>query len=135
MNLLVFRDQAIDIHEQLDLARHFWNHYTSMPPLQSPKKPGLEEVHGRYLISISLIALDLSGGKSFTMMPLVVPDPSTFSKFELWHTDVGKLFSGIPKLSQSNLPTGLLEVQPPSTTSLKVLTCPEYGGDTIWSSG
>jgi sulfonate dioxygenase len=41
------------------------------------------------------------------------PDPSTFSKFELWHTDVGKLFSGIPKLSQSNLPTGLLRGSTP----------------------
>jgi len=27
------------------------------------------------------------------------------------------------------------EIQPPSTTSLKVITGPEYGGDTVWSSG
>jgi alpha-ketoglutarate-dependent taurine dioxygenase len=61
MNLLVFRDQAIDIHEQLDLARHFGPlHKHATTPI--PKEPGLEEVHGRYLISISLIALDLSGG-------------------------------------------------------------------------
>jgi len=45
------------------------------------------------------------------------PDTAAFSKFELWHTDVS------------------YEVQPPSTTSLKVITGPEYGGDTIWSSG
>ncbi|KAG1884829.1 uncharacterized protein F5891DRAFT_1202392 [Suillus fuscotomentosus] len=45
------------------------------------------------------------------------PDASGFSKIELWHSDV------------------TYEVQPPSTTSLKVITGPEYGGDTLWSSG
>jgi sulfonate dioxygenase len=45
------------------------------------------------------------------------PDPAAFSKIELWHTDVS------------------YEVQPPSTTSLKILTGPEVGGDTLWSSG
>lgn len=44
------------------------------------------------------------------------PDPSTFSKLELWHSDVS------------------YELQPPSTTSLKLLTGPEAGGDTLWSS-
>lgn len=45
------------------------------------------------------------------------PDPTAFSKIELWHTDVS------------------YELQPPSTTSLKGITIPEVGGDTIWSSG
>ena len=45
------------------------------------------------------------------------PDPTAFSKLELWHSDV------------------TYEVQPPSTTSLKLITGPEYGGDTLWSSG
>lgn len=45
------------------------------------------------------------------------PDPSAFSKLELWHSDVS------------------YELQPPSTTSLKVITGPPYGGDTLWSSG
>ncbi|KAG1841984.1 hypothetical protein C8R48DRAFT_786336 [Suillus tomentosus] len=45
------------------------------------------------------------------------PDASAFSKIELWHSDV------------------TYEIQPPSTTSLKVITGPEYGGDTLWSSG
>ncbi|KAL0954379.1 hypothetical protein HGRIS_003364 [Hohenbuehelia grisea] len=45
------------------------------------------------------------------------PDPAAFSKIELWHSDVS------------------YELQPPSTTSLKVITGPEYGGDTLWSSG
>ncbi|KAF8259010.1 hypothetical protein EI94DRAFT_1780769 [Lactarius quietus] len=42
-------------------------------------------------------------------------DPTSFSK--RWHTDVS------------------FELQPPSTTSLKMLTGPESGGDTLWSSG
>lgn len=46
-----------------------------------------------------------------------VRDPSQFSKLQLWHSDVS------------------YERQPPSTTSLKVLTGPDYGGDTLWSSG
>jgi sulfonate dioxygenase len=45
------------------------------------------------------------------------PDPTAFSKLELWHSDVS------------------YEIQPPATTSLKVITGPEYGGDTLWSSG
>ncbi|KZV90625.1 TauD-domain-containing protein [Exidia glandulosa HHB12029] len=45
------------------------------------------------------------------------PDSSAFSKLELWHTDVS------------------YEVQPPALTSLKVITLPPYGGDTLWSSG
>lgn len=45
------------------------------------------------------------------------PDPSAFSKIELWHSDV------------------TYEIQPPSTTSLKVIEGPPYGGDTLWSSG
>ena len=45
------------------------------------------------------------------------PDPSAFSKIDLWHSDVS------------------YERQPPSTTSLKVITGPPYGGDTLWSSG
>jgi len=35
----------------------------------------------------------------------------------MWHSDVS------------------YEIQPPGTTSLKLLTGPEYGGDTLWSSG
>lgn len=44
------------------------------------------------------------------------PDTAAFSPHELWHTDVS------------------YELQPPSTTSLKLLTGPETGGDTLWSS-
>ncbi|GLB40278.1 putative taurine catabolism dioxygenase TauD, TfdA family protein [Lyophyllum shimeji] len=45
------------------------------------------------------------------------PDPAAFSKLELWHSDVS------------------YEIQPPGATSLKLLTGPEVGGDTLWSSG
>ncbi|KAL0959157.1 hypothetical protein HGRIS_014443 [Hohenbuehelia grisea] len=39
------------------------------------------------------------------------------SKVELWHSDVS------------------YELQPPGLTSLNILVGPEYGGDTMWSSG
>lgn len=45
------------------------------------------------------------------------PNRAAFAKFDLWHSDVS------------------YEIQPPSTTSLKVITGPEYGGDTLWTSG
>lgn len=44
-------------------------------------------------------------------------DTTAFSKIELWHSDV------------------TYELQPPSTTSLKLYTAPDVGGDTLWSSG
>ncbi|KIK33121.1 hypothetical protein CY34DRAFT_18577 [Suillus luteus UH-Slu-Lm8-n1] len=44
------------------------------------------------------------------------PDASVFSKIEFWHSDMP------------------YEIQLPSTTSLKVITGPEYGGDTLVSS-
>ena len=43
----VFRDQEINIQEQLELARHFGPlHKHATTPI--PKEPGLEEVHGGY---------------------------------------------------------------------------------------
>ncbi|KAG6821326.1 hypothetical protein H0H93_000187 [Arthromyces matolae] len=95
--VVFFRDQEIDIHQQLDLARHFGplhRHATTPIP-----KNGLEEVHVVYNDSSRR------------------PDPSAFSKLELWHSDV------------------TYEIQPPGPTSLKVITGPEVGGDTLWSSG
>ncbi|KAJ7650086.1 hypothetical protein FB45DRAFT_974154 [Roridomyces roridus] len=97
--VVFFREQDIDIHQQLDLARHFGplhKHATTPIP-----RNGLEEVH--------IVYNDASRR----------PDPSTFSKIELWHSDASVTY----------------EIQPPSTTSLKVITGPEYGGDTLWSSG
>ncbi|PBL03424.1 TauD-domain-containing protein [Armillaria gallica] len=95
--IVVFRDQDIDIYGQLDIARHYGplhKHATTPIP-----KNGLEEVH--------VVYNDASRR----------PDPSAFSKLELWHSDVS------------------YEVQPPSTTSFKVITGPEFGGDTLFSSG
>ncbi|KAJ3887273.1 alpha-ketoglutarate-dependent sulfonate dioxygenase [Lentinula edodes] len=95
--VVFFRDQEINIQEQLDLARHFGplhKHATTPIP-----KAGIEEVH--------VVYNDHSRR----------PDPASFSKLELWHSDV------------------TYEVQPPSVTSLKVIAGPEYGGDTLWASG
>ncbi|TFK74153.1 alpha-ketoglutarate-dependent sulfonate dioxygenase [Pluteus cervinus] len=95
--VVFFRDQELDIYEQLEIARHFGplhKHATTPVP-----RVGLEEVH--------VVYNDASRR----------PDPSAFTKIELWHSDVS------------------YEIQPPSTTSLKVITTPEYGGDTLWSSG
>ncbi|KAF9000670.1 alpha-ketoglutarate-dependent sulfonate dioxygenase [Cyathus striatus] len=95
--VVFFRDQEFDIYGQLDLARYFGPlHKHATTPI--PKK-GLEEVHVVYNDSSRR------------------PDPTAFSKLELWHSDVS------------------YEVQPPGATSLKVLTGPEFGGDTLWSSG
>ncbi|RPD60196.1 TauD-domain-containing protein [Lentinus tigrinus ALCF2SS1-7] len=96
--VVFFRDQEISIQEQLELARHFGPlHKHATTPI--PREPGLEEVHVVYN----------DGSRR--------PDPSAFSKIDLWHSDVS------------------YELQPPSTTSLKVITGPPYGGDTLWSSG
>jgi sulfonate dioxygenase len=95
--VVFFRDQEINIEEQLDLARYFGplhKHATTPIP-----KIGLEEVHVVYNDSSRR------------------PDPTSFSKLELWHSDV------------------TYEIQPPSVTSLKVITGPDYGGDTLWASG
>ncbi|KAI0091130.1 TauD-domain-containing protein [Irpex rosettiformis] len=95
---LVFRDQDISIRELLEFHRHYGplhKHATT----GIPREPGLEEVH--------VVYNDASRR----------PDPSAFSKIELWHSDV------------------TYEIQPPSTTSLKVIEGPPYGGDTLWSSG
>ena len=86
----VFRDQEIDIHQQLDLARYFGplhRHFTT--PIT---RNGLEEVHGGSITS-SL------GGNIHSIFLVVYqdassrrPDPSAISKLEHWHSDVGSNF-------------------------------------------
>lgn len=93
--VVFFRNQDINIHEQLDLGRH-WGPLHKHATTAIPQEPGLEEVHVVYSDSSHR------------------PDSTGFSK--RWHTDVS------------------YELQPPSATSLKMLTCPETGGDTLWSS-
>lgn len=43
---IVFRNQAIDIHEQLELARYFGPLHKH-PTTPVPRESGLEEVHGK----------------------------------------------------------------------------------------
>jgi len=67
--VVFFRDQRLDVHQQLDLGRHFGRlhkHATT----GIPREPGLEEVHVVY------------------NDPSMRPDSSAFSKLELWHSDV-----------------------------------------------
>ncbi|KAI0067302.1 alpha-ketoglutarate-dependent sulfonate dioxygenase [Artomyces pyxidatus] len=96
--VVFFRDQEISIHEQLALTR-YWGPLHKHATTPVPKEPGLEEVHVVYN----------DGSRR--------PDTTSFSKLELWHSDVS------------------YELQPPGPTSLKVITGPETGGDTLWSSG
>ncbi|KAH9052903.1 alpha-ketoglutarate-dependent sulfonate dioxygenase [Lactarius deliciosus] len=95
--VVFFRNQDLNIHEQLDLGRH-WGPLHKHATTPVPKEPGLEEVHVVYTDSSRR------------------PDPASFTKIDLWHSDVS------------------YELQPPSATSLKVITGPETGGDTLWSS-
>ena len=43
--VVFFRDQELDIHQQLDLAR-YWGPLHKHPNTPIPRVPGLEEVHG-----------------------------------------------------------------------------------------
>ncbi|KAF8627986.1 hypothetical protein AX15_004115 [Amanita polypyramis BW_CC] len=95
--VVFLRDQEIDIHEQLDLAR-YWGPLHKHASTPIPRN-GLEEVHVVYSNASNR------------------PNEFTYSKLEMWHSDVS------------------YELQPPSTTSLRLLTGPEVGGDTLWSSG
>ena len=113
----VFRDQEISIREQLELGR-YWGPLHKHATTPVPREPGLEEVHGKQ--SCMLAPHNFRSH----MVHLVVyndasrrPDPSAFSKIDLWHSDV------------------TYEIQPPSYTALKVIEGPPYGGDTLWSSG
>ncbi|KAG1755298.1 hypothetical protein EDD22DRAFT_957392 [Suillus occidentalis] len=103
-SLAVVRDQELSVHEQLDIARQFGALHKHATILVT-QEPGLEEVQGE---SDCL--------KTPTSDAARCPDASAFSKIEFWHNDM------------------TYEIQPRSTTSLKVATGPEYGGDTLWSS-
>ncbi|KIK37479.1 hypothetical protein CY34DRAFT_810273 [Suillus luteus UH-Slu-Lm8-n1] len=100
-SLAVVRDQELSVHEQVDIARRFESLHKYATTLVT-QEPGLEDVQGE---SDCL--------KTPTSDAARCPDASTFSKIELWPRDV------------------TYEIQPPNTTSLKVTTGPEYGGDTL----
>ena len=94
----------------------------------------MEEVHGGSIISslggnihsILVVYQDASSRR---------PDPSVISKLEHWHSDVGSDFHVTFFCSDMLRYQSSYELQPPSITSLKVITTPEVGGDTLWSSG
>jgi sulfonate dioxygenase len=115
----VFRSQDINIHEQLDLTR-YWGPLHKHATTPVPKEPGLDEVHGQSSLQHSpskqVPALTALHPSPQTVVYNTSSDPTTYSTVELWHTDVS------------------YELQPPSTSSLKMITCPDTGGDTLWSS-
>ncbi|KIK32611.1 hypothetical protein CY34DRAFT_814178 [Suillus luteus UH-Slu-Lm8-n1] len=101
-SLAVVRDQELSVHEQLDIARRFESLHKHATTLVI-QESGLEEVQGE---SDCL--------KTPTSDAARCPDASAFSKIEYWHSDM------------------TYEIQPLSTTSLKVMAGPEYGGDTLF---
>ncbi|RDB19243.1 putative alpha-ketoglutarate-dependent sulfonate dioxygenase [Hypsizygus marmoreus] len=97
--VVFFKNQDLNIHEQLDLGRYFGplhKHANAAVPV----RPGLEEVNVVYRDG----STDKEGYTSL------------FTKQDLWHSDVS------------------YERQPPGITSLKLLTGPQFGGDTVWNS-
>lgn len=114
--VVFFRNQKnFGIEEQRALGRYFGRphkHATTAVPRQE----GLEDVHVVY-----------TGEGS--------PDlRSLFSPTFLWHSDVSS--PRYPRHTYTNKAQVTYEIQPPSYTSLKVLTGPPRGGggDTLWSS-
>ena len=95
----------------------------------------MEEVHGPSIIS------SLRGNIHFLFLVVYQdassrrPDPSVISKLEHWHSDVGSDLNVTFFCSNMLHYQSSYELQPPSITSLKVITNPEVGGDTLWSSG
>ncbi|KIJ52339.1 hypothetical protein M422DRAFT_222841 [Sphaerobolus stellatus SS14] len=69
-SVVFFRNQEINIHEQLELARYYGPLHKH-PTTPVPREPGLEEVHIVYYDSASRR-----------------PDSTAFSKGELFHSDV-----------------------------------------------
>lgn len=79
LSSLVLRNQEIDIYQQLELARHYGplhKHATTGIP-----KNGLEEVH---------VVYNDSARK---------PETASFSKIELWHSDVSNALTTLVERS------------------------------------
>lgn len=115
--VVFFRNQDdFDINAQRELGQYFGTlhkHATTAVPRQE----GLEDVHVVY-----------AGEDSKEMRAVFTP---TF----LWHSDVSFLITFFLD-GGSNIAQVTYEIQPPSYTSLKLLTGPPRGGggDTVWSS-
>lgn len=50
--VVVFRDQEMNIHEQLDVARYFGPLHKH-PTRPTPIEPGLEEVDGSFVLDLA----------------------------------------------------------------------------------
>ena len=59
--VVFFRDQELDVHQQLDLAR-YWGPLHKHPSTPIPRDPGLEEVHGNSIVQ----SLVLRNSESWT---------------------------------------------------------------------
>lgn len=117
--VVFFRNQKnFGIDEQRALGKYFGETHKHATT-GVPKREGLEDVH-----------VIFTGENSPDLRALFTP---TF----LWHSDVSYL-SRQPhqQHTNNNTPQVTYELQPPSYTSLKVLTGPPRGGggDTLWSS-
>lgn len=114
--VVFFRDQTdLDINAQRALGRYFGvlhKHATT----SVPRKPGLEDVH-----------VVFTDGTSKDQR-------AHFSPTFLWHSDVCTLISVAKRTANPEQVT--YELQPPSYTSLKLLSGPPRGGggDTVWTS-
>ncbi|KAJ9627940.1 hypothetical protein H2203_003159 [Taxawa tesnikishii (nom. ined.)] len=114
--VVFFRNQEnFDIEAQRELGKYFGTlhkHATT----STPRQPGLEDVH----------VVFTEGNRDMRAM---------FTPTFLWHSDVGypNMSIGTSVLTSVQV---TYEIQPPSYTSLKVLTGPPIGGggDTLWSS-
>ncbi|KAG2505159.1 hypothetical protein JM18_009517 [Phytophthora kernoviae] len=96
--VVFFRDQEINIEQQLELGRYYG-------PLHVHQNLGHPEGHHEVLV----VENSVETSEGFLKRQIYDPD-------NVWHSDVSN------------------ERQPPSYTTLKVLTNPPLGGDTLWAS-
>lgn len=114
--VVFFRNQTdLDINAQRELGRYFGvlhKHATTAVPC----RPGLEDVH---------VVLTDRNSKD---------QRACYSTAELWHSDVCPPM--IVDEQTANLGQVTYELQPPSYSILKLLSCPPRGGggDTLWTS-
>lgn len=114
---IVFRNQqSMTIEQQRELGKHFGplhKHAT----YATPRRGDLDDVVGEFNPFVSQFAVCWFACAVVYSDRDSRPDLYAFSRAELFHSDV------------------TYEVQPPGTTMLRLLTTPEVGNDTLWSSG
>lgn len=130
--VVFFRDQEdFTIEDQLALGR-YWGPLHAHATTAMPKREGLNEIHV------------VSGTSSFSeAMPTrwkVYADKNSKNQQHFaplgyfWHSDVRLQDIFLVNLFIDGFQV-TYEKQPPSYTTLKGLTIPASGGDTIWNSG